>query len=118
MCRPFAGRVYRVSEPGQTDVGATADSSREEPGRFNSREVGALYVSIDPQTALREVEQSSKTSMPDPCALFTVDLQLSRMLDLCDTIEQKKWGLSLPDLQSDDPSACQSIVHRAIAERV
>jgi RES domain-containing protein len=115
---PFHGMVYRAAEPDQTDLGKTAVRSCADPGRFNTHDVGAIYTCLDPQTALREVQQSSKTKMPDPCAMFTIDAHISRMLDLCDPGERAVWGLSELDLQRDDPSACQAVVARAVTEHI
>src|SRR4051812_528038 len=104
MAVPFRGLVYRAAEPGQTDLRATTTRSCEDPGRFNTRDVGAVYAALDPETALREVQQSAKADVSESWALLTIDARLSRMLDLCDPGERDAWGLSELDIQRDDPS--------------
>jgi RES domain-containing protein len=111
----FRGTVYRVAEPDQTDLALTSDRSRETPGRFNTGDIGAVYAALDPETAMREEKRSSEGSTAARCALFTIDLGVSRLLDLCDPGTRSAWKLDEDALMRDDATACQAIVAAAIA---
>jgi RES domain-containing protein len=111
----FRGIVYRVAEPDQTDLALTADRSRDTPGRFNTGDIGAIYAALDAETAMREEKRSSEGLVAERCALFTIELSVSHLIDLCDPSERSVWKLDEDDLRRDDAMACQAIVEAAIA---
>jgi hypothetical protein len=48
----LVGLAFRATSPRYSDLHKTAAMSRLYPGRFNSADVGAVYVSREPETAM------------------------------------------------------------------
>jgi RES domain-containing protein len=111
------GSVFRADHPDHRDLAQTVEASREEPGRFNTSRVGAIYVSREPQTAVEELRRNH-SHMKHPCALFVVSLSTEKVLDLCDERERSRWGLTLEDLTGDDVSRCQEVAESAVKHGV
>jgi RES domain-containing protein len=61
--------------------------SRVYPGRFNTSDIGAVYVSREPETAIEELRRRaardgvSLADMP-PRSIFVIDLLLHEVVDL------------------------------------
>ena len=113
--------VFRAGSRGDDDIREIVQRSREDPGRFNTRDVGAIYVSFDETTALHELRRTTEESGDsivdaDPCSILVVETTLRRVLDLTSVDELKRRGLTPADVQSDDPSACQRVAGEAVAE--
>jgi RES domain-containing protein len=113
----FEGEVYRVTGPTYT-IADTLTASRGYPGRFNTSTVGALYVSLDKNTALAELIRRAQLANLSPTAyhpraLFTYIVRLQAVLDLTDTPTCDAWGLTHPLLLSDDHTACQEVAAAA-----
>jgi len=104
--------VYRADHPAHTDLARTTAESCEHPGRFNTSRLGAVYLSLEPETAIRESQQAGKSGQ---CALFVVNASLARVLDLTDPEVLKQWSLTLDDLQGDDASRCQEVAESVAA---
>lgn len=72
----FRGVAYRVTHPDYEDLDKTMGVGREHPGRFNPPGTGAVYVSLTPDTAIRELKRRAEwlgrplTSFA-PRAMFT-----------------------------------------------
>jgi RES domain-containing protein len=103
------------------DLSATiaATARTTEPGRFPiAGDFGAIYLSLDPETALRELaRRAHRLAIPIshlmPRDLVTVELRLANVLDLTDTNVQTEWGLNAATLASDDLVACQEVAAAA-----
>jgi RES domain-containing protein len=113
--------VFRAGKQGDDDLDEIVRRSREDPGRFNTREVGAIYVSFDETTALHELRRTTEESGDSildahPCSILVVEATLSLVLDLTSDDELERWGLTRADVQSDDPAACQRVAGEAAAE--
>ena len=106
----FTGSLYRADHPAHTDLARTTDESREHPGRFNTSRLGAVYLSLEPETAIKESEQSDELAQ---CALFVVSASLARVLDLTDPGIRDRWQLTLHDLKADDTSRCRQLAEQA-----
>jgi RES domain-containing protein len=106
----FTGSVYRADHPAHTDLARTTAKSREHPGRFNTSRLGAVYLSLEPETAVKESEQADESPQ---CALFVVKASLARVLDLTDPHVLARWRLTLDDLRDDDVSRCQEVAEEA-----
>src|SRR3954466_7918459 len=109
---PFAGATFRAGSPDDADLVRAARSSREDPGRFNTHEVGAVYVSRDPVTAVHELQRTvrrggSSLSDAHPCSLLVIDASLQRMVDLTHPEEMAAWQLTPDDLVAEDMRRCQ-----------
>jgi RES domain-containing protein len=113
--------LFRAGARGDDDISEIVRRSREDPGRFNTTEFGAIYVSYDETTALRELRRTTEESGDsivdaDPCSILVVEATISRVLDLTSAEEMKRRGLTREDVQSDDVSACQRAATEAVAE--
>ena len=113
--------VFRAGKRGDADADEIVRRSREDPGRFNTRDVGAIYVCFDETTALHELRRTTEESGDSivdahPCSILVVEAALGRVLDLTSLDEMKRRGLTPADVQSDDVSACQRVAAEAAAE--
>ena len=86
--------------------------------RFNpAGEFGAIYMSLDPETPLRELYRAymrtADTSNPEDIAagrvLLTVDVSIQRSVNLSDASECKAWGITPTALSGDDWALCQQL---------
>lgn len=53
----FCGVAYRVTHPDYEDLERTMEVGREHPGRFNPPGTSAVYVSLEPETAVAELRR-------------------------------------------------------------
>jgi RES domain-containing protein len=116
----FAGAVFRQSSPRYAEISdRTLLASSRAGGRFNpAGEFGAIYLSLDPDTPLRELRRQAEKSGGSvtsllPRTLFAAEARLQRVVDLVCTGGAADWELSDADLASDDWSACQDVARRA-----
>lgn len=90
-------------------------------GRFNpAGEFGAIYVSLDPDTPLRELRRQAVRGGVDvisflPRPLFAAEARLQRVADLACAGGPEQWGLPIAALSSDDWTDCQRVARRARA---
>ena len=113
--------LFRAGKRGDDDIDEIARRSREDPGRFNTTEFGAIYVSFDETTALHELRRTTEESGDSivdahPCSILVVEATISGMLDLTSADEMSRRGLTRADVQSDDVCACQRVASEAVAE--
>ena len=83
----LAGLAFRATSPRYSDLHKTAAMSRLYPGRFNTPNVGAVYVSREPETAVEELRRRAARdgiSLADmhPRSIFVLDLLLHEVVDL------------------------------------
>jgi RES domain-containing protein len=105
--------VYRADHPAHTDLSRTTQESREHPGRFNTSRLGAVYLSLEPETAIKELRRNG--GVPSECALFVVRTTLAQVLDLTEHGAMAAWNLTTEDLQADDVARCQEAAEAAAA---
>jgi RES domain-containing protein len=110
----LAGLTFRATSPRYADLHRTAAMSRLYPGRFNTADVGALYVSCEPDTAVEELRRRAARdalSLADmhPRSIFVIDLFLHEVVDLTAPGQLEAWGLTERDLLSDDLARCQEV---------
>ena len=95
-----------------------AGSMRTDQNRFNVfGEFGAIYLSLDPETPLRELARTyrkfASTVKPEdisvPRILMIFELQLTRVADLRDPNECEAWGIAPPAVTGDDLAPCQAV---------
>jgi RES domain-containing protein len=110
--------AHRAARAEHDDLRRTAESSCKEPGRFNTANVGAVYASLDRDTAVRELLRSSPHEIQNDCAVFTLDVDVGQLLDFCDSNTREQWGVDLDELTADDMSSCQSLVPRIVARGI
>lgn len=88
--------------------------SRSFPGRFNTPDVGAVYVSRQPETAVEEFRRRAArdgVSLTDmhPRSLFVVDLLVLQAVDLTAPGQLNACGLRPEDLITEDMKRCQEV---------
>lgn len=116
----FAGTVFRQSSPRHAELSThTLAASARAGGRFNvAGAFGAIYVSLDPDTPLRELHRHCSRSGMDvaailPRTLFAADTRLQRVLDLTDAAVRARWSLDHAALSSEHWDACWRVAERA-----
>ena len=94
---------------------------RTHPSRFNPPGTGAIYVSLEPETAIAELKRRAALSRVPltslaPRAVFTLDVVLRQVLDLTDERVRAEWDVGLEDLRTeDDYTRCHEVA--AVARR-
>jgi RES domain-containing protein len=114
------GIVYRACNPAETNLAKTAASSRDDPGRFSTADVGAVYLAHDPDTAIAELRRTTERegkSLVDahPCAIIAIALDVDSIVDLSAPGALTAWGLTAEDLKSDDMHCCRTAAERIAA---
>lgn len=116
----FAGVVFRQSAPRYAEITErTLSASARAGGRFNpAGEFGAIYVSLDPDTPLRELRRQAVHAGTEvtallPRTLFAAEARLRRVVDLACTDGPATWGLFRGALPSDDWTECEHLARRA-----
>jgi RES domain-containing protein len=110
----LVGLAFRATSPRHSDLHRTAAMSRVHPGRFNTAEVGAVYVSLEPDTAVEELRRRAArdgVSLADmhPRSLFLIELLLHEVVDLTAPGQLGAWGLTAQDLVSNDLQRCREV---------
>jgi RES domain-containing protein len=110
----LVGLTFRATSPRYSDLHKTAAMSRMYPGRFNTADVGAVYVSREPETAIEELRRRAArdgVSLSDmhPRSIFVIDLLLHEAVDLMAPGQLETWGLTGGDLVSDGMERCQEV---------
>jgi RES domain-containing protein len=108
------GLAFRATSPRYSDLHRTAAMSRVHPGRFNTAEVGAVYVSREPETAIEELRRRAArdgVSLADmhPRSIFVIELLLHEVVDLTAPGQLEAWGLTAQDLVSESLQRCQEV---------
>jgi RES domain-containing protein len=114
--RPSNGIGYRATRPEHADLGGSVDASRRKPGRFNTRDVGALYLCREAPTALEEFQTTDDGREADQCVIAVVRFAVSNLLDLTNPSILAAWGVAREHLTDDDTSRCQQIAHAALEQ--
>jgi RES domain-containing protein len=124
----YAGPAYREAKSKyRSDVerdlyaylrATLAGSMRTDQNRFNILgEFGAIYLSLDRETPLRELERTYRklaaTANPEdissPRILITLEVRLARVADLRNPHECEEWGIAPAAVTGDDLAPCQSV---------
>ena len=96
-------------------------SMRTDANRFNMEgEFGAVYMSLDPKTPIRELERTYRrhagTARPEDISadriLITLDVRLARVADLRDPDVCATWGIGPDEITSDDIGPCQQVARQ------
>lgn len=110
----LSGLVFRVTEPENKDLSQTAETSKQDPGRFNTGETGAVYVSREPHTAIEELRRQAKKDNSSlageyPQSILVINVSVSALTDLTIPETRQAWGLTIEDLTDEDDSCCQNV---------
>lgn len=95
----FAGHAYRLMDPRWSWAPDSGAGSAKAGGRFNRKGQLALYTSMDPMTAFREVQYGLARTQPYVICTYEVDCE--DVLDLGDPEVRSRRGITLAELGSD-----------------
>ena len=89
----FQGLAYRAHDPRWSFRPLSGDGAAIHGGRFNPKGTPALYVSLDPMTAIREAVQGFARKF-EPCVLCTYEIACEDVVDLRGKKDRRVAGLS------------------------
>lgn len=75
------GHAYRAHDPKWSFLPTSGAGAAINGGRFNPRGVPALYLALDPLTAVRESQQGLAAKF-NPCVLCAYDIDCEDVVDL------------------------------------
>jgi RES domain-containing protein len=81
ICLRFAGHAYRAHDPRWSFQPLSGIGAAIRGGRFNPINLPALYLALDPLTALKETNQGLVAKF-NPCVLCTYEIDCEDILDL------------------------------------
>ena len=93
----YQGPAYRAHHPQWSWSPLSGDGARVHGGRFNSKGVQALYLSLDWSTAVVEASQGFAFRIP-PLTIVTYEVDCADIVDLTDAGELKRLGTRRADL--------------------
>ena len=96
----FQGIVYRALNPVWGGDPLSGEGARRFGGRFNPKGLAALYTTLDPVTAVRELSQIGQPLQPTLLVSFHADVD--PVFDGCDADQLATLNLSPADLAADD----------------
>jgi RES domain-containing protein len=94
------GIVYRALNPVWAGDPLSGEGARRYGGRFNPKGMAALYCTLDPVTAVREVSQISQPLQPTILVSFQADVD--PVFDATDPGALEGQGMTPADLAADD----------------
>jgi RES domain-containing protein len=77
----FVGVAYRAHDPRWSFLPTSGAGAAIHGGRFNPRGIPALYLALDPLTAVRESNQGFSSKI-NPCLLCAYDVDCDDVVDL------------------------------------
>jgi RES domain-containing protein len=93
----FQGLAYRAHDPRWSFRPLSGDGAAIHGGRFNPKGTPALYVSLDPMTAIMEAAQGFARKF-EPCVLCTYEIDCEDVVDLRGKKDRRVAGLSNEDI--------------------
>ena len=94
----FAGLAYRAHDPRWSYKPISGDGAAIRGGRFNPKGVAALYLSLDPMTAVSETSHGLLHWF-DPCVLCSYVVECEDIVDLRNQAVRKSAGVLLRDMK-------------------
>lgn len=85
----FRGLAYRAHNPKWSWSPTSGEGARRNGGRFNRPGIAALYLSLDPATAIREASQGFGNRFP-PLTLISYDIDFADIADLSTPASSRK----------------------------
>ncbi len=92
--------VYRALNPVWVRDPLSGEGARRHGGRFNPKGMAALYCTLDPVTAVREVSQIGQPLQPTILVSFHADIE--PVFDGTDAAALAGQGMTPADLAADD----------------
>jgi RES domain-containing protein len=77
----FRGTCYRAHDPRWSFRPLSGEGAAIHGGRFNPKGVAALYLALDPMTAVKEANQGFAHKI-EPCVLCSYDVDCEDIVDL------------------------------------
>lgn len=77
----FKGVVFRAHDPRWSFLPVSGDGAAIHGGRFNPTHVPALYLALDPMTAVKEANLGFAQKF-EPCVLCSYDIDCDHIVDL------------------------------------
>jgi RES domain-containing protein len=93
----FEGLAYRAHDPRWSFKPLSGDGAAVHGGRFNPKGTPALYVALDPITAIKEAAQGFARKF-EPCVLCTYQIDCEDVMDLRGEKERHAAGVSEEDM--------------------
>jgi RES domain-containing protein len=95
----FTGTCYRAHDPRWSFRPLSGQGAAVHGGRFNPKGVPALYLALDPLTAIKEANQGFAHKI-EPCVLCSYDVDCDDIVDLRDDEARGAHGVSAEDLSA------------------
>jgi RES domain-containing protein len=95
----FEGLAYRAHDPRWSFKPLSGDGAAVHGGRFNPRGTPALYVALDPMTAIKEAAQGFARKF-EPCVLCTYEIDFEDVVDLRGEKERRAANVAEQDMAS------------------
>jgi RES domain-containing protein len=96
----FQGLAFRALNPVWIADPLSGEGARRFGGRFNPKDVVALYTALDPMTAVREVSQIGQPLQPTMMITYAVDV--APVFDAADPALLRGRGLTMEELVATD----------------
>lgn len=93
----FLGLAYRAHDPRWSFKPLSGDGAAVHGGRFNPKGTPALYLSLDPMTAIKEAAQGFAHKF-EPYVLCTYEIDCEDVIDLRGEEERRAAGVSQDQL--------------------
>jgi RES domain-containing protein len=93
----FQGLVYRAHDPRWSFKPLSGDGAAVHGGRFNPKGTPALYLSLDPMTAIKEAAQGFARKF-EPYVLCTYEIDCEEVIALRNEDERSAAGVGMDAL--------------------
>jgi RES domain-containing protein len=93
----FQGWAYRTHDPRWSFKPLSGDGAAVHGGRFNPKGTPALYLSLDPMTAIKEAAQGFAHKF-EPYVLCAYEIDCENVIALRDDAERKAAKVDIDDL--------------------
>lgn len=90
----FQGLAYRAHDPRWSFKPLSGEGAALHGGRFNPKGTPALYLSLDPMTAIKEAAQGFAHKF-EPYVLCTYEIDCEDVIDLRDEEERRAAGVGI-----------------------
>ncbi len=95
----FEGLAYRAHDPRWSFRPLSGEGAAVHGGRFNPKGMSALYLALDPMTAIKEAAQGFARKF-EPCVLCTYEIDCEDVVDLRGEEERRAANVSLEEMAS------------------
>ena len=93
----FQGLAWRAHDPRWSFKPLSGEGAAIHGGRFNPKGTPALYVALDPMTAVKEAAQGFARKF-EPCVLCTYEIDCEDVVDLRAEADRRAAGVAEEDM--------------------